>query len=442
MGAYALVICLAYALVPFAFKWSGNHLPTELWQQVGYGLLIVAGTLLLLIVIDTFAKRQAKRIVIERKLQHQLALGENYPVKLSVSHPFTSKRAVSVFDHIPNKCSFRKMPIDTTLEPGHTRTIEYDIRPTERGEDHFGLVEYLLTSPLGFWQFKGMSADTHTIRIYPNFAAIENFSLLAMENKTSQWGIRQRPRRGSGLEFHQLREYREGDSMRQVDWKATSRMRKLISREFQDERDQQIVFMLDCSRRMRAQDDELSHFDHALNSVLLLAYVALKQGDSVGIMTFGGDQPRWVPPVKGVGKINQLLNAVYDLYPTTNGADFRLAAEQLSTLCSKRSLVIMATDLRDEDTDDLYAAFTLLARRHLPLLANLRDDILDNLSSEQVKNYDDALSYWASQDYLRLRDLYQRKLKAKGVICLDVTPKQLPTGLINKYWEIKRSARL
>ncbi|MGQ0658030.1 MAG: DUF58 domain-containing protein [Chromatiales bacterium] len=139
---------------------------------------------------------------------------------------------------------------------------------------------------------------------------------------------RHKRRRGEGLEFHQLREYRGGDSLRQIDWKATSRQRKLVSREYQDERDQHVFFLVDCGRRMATKDGELSHFDMSLNAVLLLAYVALRQGDAVGVMTFSG-KPRYLPAQKGMPTLTRLLEFLFDLSAIT--ADLGLCARRLDS---------------------------------------------------------------------------------------------------------------
>ena len=126
------------------------------------------------------------------------------------------------------------------------------------------------------------------MRVYPNFRASAHFALLAAENQSRTTGVKQRQRRGAGLEFAELREYAQGDMPRHIDWKATARRRKLTTRAFRDEQDQQLVLLLDCGRRLRAVDDGQAHFDHALNAALLLAWVALRQGDRVGLLTFGG----------------------------------------------------------------------------------------------------------------------------------------------------------
>jgi uncharacterized protein (DUF58 family) len=277
--------------------------------------------------------------------------------------------------------------------------------------------------------------------VYPNFSAVAKYALMATDNRLSQMGVRKRRRRGEGLEFHQLREYRPGDSLRQVDWKATSRHRKLISREYQDSRDQQIVFMIDCGRRMTARDDDLSHFDHTLNSVLLLSYVALRQGDAVGLMTFSGER-RYIAPCKGAGMVNTVLNSIYDLQPSMQSPDYASAATELHKRLRKRSLVVMVTNLRDEDAGEVLPALNLLGRRHLVLLASLRESVLASVLAQPVNDFDDALRLSATQRYLLARRKVHDAVSKLGAMSLDVEPEKLPISMVNRYLDIKLSGRL
>ena len=161
---------------------------------------------------------------------------------------------------------------------------------------------------------------------------MKKFAALASGHRLPQLGIHHQRRRGEGSEFHQLRDYRPGDSLRQVDWKATARCRRLISRDYQDEQDQQVVCLLDCGRRMRSLDGRLSHFDHTLTALLLLAYVALRQGDAVGLLTFAGPE-RWVPPRKTRGTLDRLMAAVHDLEPGLEPTDYLAAAQAALSRC-------------------------------------------------------------------------------------------------------------
>jgi uncharacterized protein (DUF58 family) len=251
--------------------------------------------------------------------------------------------------------------------------------------------------------------------------------------------VRQRQRRGQGLEFHQLREFREGDSLRQIDWKATARQRTPIAREYQDERDQQIIFMLDCGRRMRSQDGELAHFDHALNACLLLSYVALRQGDAVGLCTFASDQPRYLSPVKGSGQLNVLLNTVYDLHSSQRSADYQAAITQLLSRQKRRALVVLVTNLRDEDDEELLTAVKRLGKQHRVLVASLREDVLDNLRDVPVQTLPEALAYCGTVVYLNARGELHERLSAHGVPVLDARPGELGTQLVTQYLSLKRS---
>jgi uncharacterized protein (DUF58 family) len=261
--------------------------------------------------------------------------------------------------------------------------------------------------------------------------------------------VLQRRRRGEGLDFHQLREYRVGDTSRQIDWKATARARRLISREYQDERDQRIVFLLDCGQRMRAREAPvdaaeraLSHFDHTVNALLLLAYVALRQGDAVGVLTFGHPKPRYFAPRKSVATVNLILNGLYDLEPTVAAPDYLVATEDLHARLSKRALVVILTNLRDEDDSLLVSALRLLRRRHLTLLANLREPSLDRVVRAGVARFDEALTYGAAAEYLRTRDATMARLRQQGVEIVDGYPQDLPRLLVNRYWDMKRAGRI
>jgi len=258
----------------------------------------------------------------------------------------------------------------------------------------------------------------------------------------SQMGVRQRQRRGLGLEFHQLRDFRDGDTLRQIDWKATARKRTPIAREYQDERDQQIVFLLDCGRRMRSQDDELSHFDHALNACLLLSYVALRQGDAVGLATFAGEQDQYVAPVKGQAHIGSLLNAVYALDSTRRPADYAAAINALLARQRRRALVVLVTNLRDEDDEELLGAVKRLGRQHRVLIASLREEVLDRLRHTQVQDYEQALAYCGTVDYLNARAGLHERLLAHGVPVLDARPKELGPELVGRYLAWKKAGVL
>lgn len=412
-------------------------IPTSL-KAINWGLLLA---LLTLAVLDALRLQRMPPVRVSRQMPGSLSLGRWAEVPLTIEHDFNAPLNIDLFDHVPDGLSFDNLPLTIELQPGQFSQISYRLRPLNRGHFTFEHCEVNLPSPLGLWSGRRLLDVSNQIRVYPDFARLYGGELLAVDNWLSQLGVHQRQRRGQGLEFHQLREFREGDSLRQIDWKATARQRAPIAREYQDERDQQIIIMLDCGRRMRSQDDELSHFDHALNACLLLGYVALRQGDAVGLSTFAGDQ-RYVTPVKGAGQLNVLLNAVYDLQSTQRPADYQVAVNQLLTRQKRRALVVLVTNLRDEDDEELLGAVRRLSARHRVLVASLREDTLDALRNLPVQTLPEALAYCGAVSYLNERGELHERLSAHGVPVVDVRPAELGAELVTQYLSWKRSAAL
>jgi uncharacterized protein (DUF58 family) len=407
--------------------------------SINWGLLLA---LLALAVLDALRLQRLPTPRITRQMPGSLALGRWGEVRLEVEHDFSEPMRIELFDHPPEGLSFEHLPLSIELQPGQRSLLGYRLRPLKRGHFSFAHCEISLPSPLGLWSGKRLLDVSDQTRVYPDFARLYGGELLAVDNWLSQLGVRQRQRRGQGLEFHQLREFREGDSLRQIDWKATARQRTPIAREYQDERDQQIIFLLDCGRRMRSQDDELSHFDHALNACLLLSYVALRQGDAVGLSTFASEQPRHLAPVKGTGQLNVLLNTVYDLDSTQRPADYQAAANQLLSRQKRRALVVLVTNLRDEDDDELLSAVKRLSAQHRVLVASLREETLDTLRQTPVQTLPEALAYCGTVNYLNERAELHERLSAHGVPVVDVRPAELGAELVTQYLSWKRSAAL
>ncbi|WPN97236.1 DUF58 domain-containing protein [Pseudomonas sp. MUP55] len=405
-------------------------------HAIAWGLLLA---LLLLAILDAIRLRRRPSPRVHRTLPGSLALGRWGEVRLSLEHDYPQPLTAQVFDHVPDGLVVDNLPQSIPLRPGERGELGYRVRPVRRGHFSFSRCEIHVPSPLGLWSARRRIEASDATRVYPDFARISGAQLQGVDNWLSQLGVRQHQRRGPGLEFHQLREFRDGDSLRQIDWKATARQRTPIAREYEDERDQQIVFMLDCGRRMRSQDDELSHFDHALNACLLMSYVALRQGDAVGLCTFAGDQPRYLAPVKGSGQLNVLLNAVYDLQSTRQTADYEAAASQLLARQKRRALVIVVTNLRDEDDEALLGAIQRIGRHHRVLVASLREEILDQLRHAPVQTLPEALAYSGAVDYLNRRNQLHDRLGAHGLAVLDSVPSALGAALVTRYLRWKKA---
>lgn len=391
--------------------------------------------------IDGVALRRVEAPRFRRALPRSLALEAWSDVGVELRTGDFVGAGLELIDGAPVSTETLGLPIALPDPPGLVARAVYRVRPFERGDAVFEPATMRATSPMRLWRYTARLGEAESIRVYPNFAATTRFDELVQSARTRDVGIKRQRLRGEGLEFHQLREYRPGDSIRQIDWKATSRKRELISREYEAEHDQRIVFLLDCSRRMRTKDGALSHFDHGLNAMILLAHVALRGGDAVGLLSFG-EERRWMPPGKGAATISRLLHQVYDLQPTTLGIDFRGAAEEFGRRQRRRSMVILLTRLRPEDEADLLPALRLLGRRHFVLVADLRQVELDARLARDPEDLGEAftaLGAWREQ--LDRKAMHER-LHVAGIRTLDVSPATLGPALVSRYFAAKRGGGL
>ena len=428
----ALVVLGLWLVLGVAASFDARLEPA--WGALGLALLAVA-------LVDGILARLRPLPRVERELPAALSLGVVTHVRLRIENPDRRPLELELMDHHPQESVVTGLPIELRVPANSHAECEYRLRPIARGDHVFEPVEVRFASPLGLWRRQGRCGSRFAVRVYPNFRAAVGYELLAAEDRVGALGIRRRRRRGEGLEFHQLREYRAGDSLRQIDWKATVRVQRTISREYQDERDQQIVFLLDCGRRLHTRDGERSHFDAALDAVLLAAHVALRQGDAVGLMTFSGPR-RWLAPRKGVGQVNALLNCVYDLETGPRPADYALAARDLVSTVRKRALVVLISNVRDDDAEELRPALQLLSRRHLVLLASLREVALADSLERPVADLAGALRVASIRLYLEQRKAALHTLERSGALLIDTEPKALPVALVNRYLEIKAAGVL
>ncbi|OMH39025.1 DUF58 domain-containing protein [Motiliproteus sp. MSK22-1] len=435
--ALALIAVLA-AVIAGLRVFSEWH---EALDNAGNALIALAVVMLGWALLDALVSLRRPAPELRRRLPQSLALNRPATVELCLIPTAKISERWLVQDHYPREGSSSASAIPCTTEAGRAVEVRYQWTPLERGDFLFDGLSLRCNSFWRFWHLQQRLPLQTSVKVFPDFARLRSELRPSSKSNYKNSGIRKRPKRGSGLDFHQLREYRQGDSLRQIDWRATSRRLQLISREYQDERDQQIIFMLDAGRRLLDQDDQLSHFDHALNALLMVAHVALKQGDAVAMMSFGGEN-RWVAPVKGVLNIGRLLNGFYDLQPQPVASDYIVAAESLIQRYRKRALVVLVTNLQDDSPEELAPAIRLLQKHHLVMVANLNEPSLLEKSKKPIEDLDDALGWCSIAEYQQGRQHTQERLRNSGVILVDTPPQGLLFRLSEAYLAVKAAGRL
>jgi uncharacterized protein (DUF58 family) len=417
-------------------------------QPVAWAAGVFAGALFVALVADYLWSRAAWRaseVRVIRRLPAAFAIGVRKAIQLQLENPSRHRWRMRVFDHCDASLVIAGLPLSLTLKPGTRLEIGYEVTPSRRGELAFEPADLRVRSRLGLCELLERAGGAATRRAYPDFAQVARYAWLASDRRLQEIGIKTFQQRGEGTDFKQLAEYRHGDAVRHIDWKATLRQGKPILREFQDERDQSVMLLIDCGRRMRAYDPEqgigTAHFDQVLNAVMLLSYVALRQGDAVGAVTFGTPEGegRVFAPRKGEHALNALMGALYSVQPSPTYSDYVSAARDFMRRQHKRSLVIVITNFRDEDGGELAAALKLLRTRHLVLLASLRERIVEDLAAQAIDSADAALEVGSAHLYeLARRDAFAR-LAARDALLVDAAPQSLGIELVNRYHAVKRA---
>ena len=330
------VLFVAAIVLAFVGRWEALYVLVALG---GFFLVLLDAVLLLL----------KGRVVFERELPARFALNQDTEIPFVLQNRGKMALRVRFFEGLPEECRYQSLPFEVPkLKAGQSMRSSYRVTFLARGDLNISAGYLEVRSLLGFWWKNQRVGEAAVARVYPNYVPALNYGLLATADRAELMGIVKPRNRGMSKEFHQLRDYQEGDGISQVDWKATSRFNRLITREYQEERDQTILLVPDCSIRTRAIDGELPILDHLLNAAILLSYIALGQGDKVGVMSFGGE-PQYLSPVKGSHGMARILDHLYNYQPTRDFGDYGELVSRIMRTQTKRCLVVVLTNLRTED---------------------------------------------------------------------------------------------
>lgn len=439
-----LLIAFLFVIATLASVWQMvEKQPITTIQQAIWLLLVIVvwGAL-----ADYWLSRKQNGVKIQRILPANIILGRETTVKLRITstNPKQNKPIpITVGDCLPPDWTTDTPEIITELLPMSHYGVEitYTAIPLLRGETHFGGTDYALPSRLGLWQmiFRQPENDDTPIKVLPDFADIYGADLMSFRRWLQMVGVKKNIKRGEGQDFFQLRDFLDGDNIRYIDWKATARNARPIVRQFQDEKDRQIVFLLDCSYEMQPLTDGKSILDHALTALLLLSYTATHHGDAVGLMTCNADNERFIPPAKGVTQVSQLINHIYDLEPTHQVFDLETAVERLLYQQKRRAWIIIITTL---DNDNAQENIVLLKRlqKHFPILTvGLRTHTVQDIVQTPIENTDQAHTYIGAKCRLDDEITAIKQLTAAQIPCIATYPNQLTAELINHYLNKKKS---
>lgn len=410
-------------------------LPVLLWVGLGYALLV-----LLLFVLDWRQAQPVTRFEVRREHDNRLSLGAQNAIQLHMRNRSPRPAHLWLRDEPPEEFVIDEQEriLTAVLPPRSSWTGHYQVQPLRRGDYAFGNVNLRWRGPLGLVVRQGKVDLTAPVKVYPNLLDVRRYDLLLRRNRLQEFGLRHARQFGEGTEFERLREYTPDDEYRRIDWKATARRHRPITVEYQTERSQNVMVVLDIGRMMQSPVAQIAKLDYVINAALLLTYVVTGKGDKVGMMSFADSVGQYLSPRQGRGQFYRMLELLYAVEAQPVEPDYRLALAYLATRLRKRALVVIFTDLSGGlSMQSLVSHVSVLAQRSLPLVVTISDPEVVAVSQQRPF---DSLSVYeraAAAQLLDERRLTLDQLQRQGVLTLDVPANQLSIAVINRYLELK-----
>jgi len=417
---------------------ASAYFPWLLYFGLGYGALLLG-----LVLADYALSPRPADFELWREHDSRLSLGAWNPI-----HVFVRHRAARGRLRGPWRCAVRdEAPVAFALDPTvlaaqvpsrETADLVYHARPPRRGDYQFGDLNLRWWGGLGLIVRQARYPAAGGVKVYPNLIDVRKYDLLVRRGRLHELGLRASKLRGQGTEFERLRDYLPDDEYRRIDWKATARRGKPISVEYETERSQNIVAVLDIGRLMRGPVGDLSKMDYAVNAVLMLAYVATLRGDKVGLMTFADQVEGYLVPRQGKGQFYRMLELLYGVQSQPVEPDYRRALAYLAAKQKKRSLVVCFTDLAGGlASEALLAGLIPVQQRHLALCVTVSDPGIVALAEQRPRNSAAVYEGTVAQQLLEQRQVTLETLRQRGVLTLDVPADRLTVAVINRYLELK-----
>jgi uncharacterized protein (DUF58 family) len=408
-------------------------------------MLAADAGLFLLATIDALAS-SSKLLTVSRRTPEVFSIGQPNPVTVELRSHTRRRLRVEITCELFEHASAEELPISLTMRGKARSVVRFRVVPRRRGAFALGALVVRYQSPLGLWKKQVRFPARQPVRVYPDVQSVRTWELLARQDRQHSL-MRTTRRLGGESEFEQLRDYSRDDEFRSIDWKATARRGKLTARQYQLESNQSLMFVLDGGRLMTGETAGLSLYDHALNATLMLAHVASRGADRVGLLSYAEEVQAFVPPSAGRKAVQKLIQASYALQPELVESDPERAFGLLNLRVRARTLVVLFTQVIDERAaEELIRVTRGLFPRHLPLIVLFRDVEVHALlegparaALPQAGEVGELELYTrgAAAELISWRDQLIRTLKNQGAMILDVDPSDLTPALINRYLDIK-----
>jgi uncharacterized protein (DUF58 family) len=427
---------IALGFIPMSLSWGR---PWLRWVVLAYdaGLLCLA-------VIDAKRSQLPKGVQITREFGGRFAVGAETEVQIKIQNSRPRPVSLSIKDEYPPQMKLSGLrEARVRLEAQRSAALVYGLTPLRRGRFEFGQTAVRFISSLRLAWCETKIGKPAAVKVYPNMRRAREAELKALGARSLVAAHRKTSWRGEGREFESLREYVRGDELRHISWTATARRGKLTTRQYQIERDQTILIALDAGRLMTARIENETKLDSAVHAALALMSAAARGGDNAGVMVFGRRIQSYLPPGRGHDHMDAALEALHAVEPEMIEPSYSRALEFVAANSKRRSLVVLLTDLVDEEgSKELLASLRLLRPRHLPLIVTIADRDLKAVVRDAPATVRELFTQSVAEEIMHLREAALRLVESQGGLALDVTAAALAPALLEKYLQVKERGLL
>ncbi|HLA09553.1 MAG TPA: DUF58 domain-containing protein [Pyrinomonadaceae bacterium] len=429
-------LLVALGFIPLILSWQ---IPWLRWVTLAYDVALLTAAF-----IDGRSSRLPTNLTLRRQFGGRFAVGANTEVRIQIENNSPSAITLFIKDEYPPQMTLLGERQARIRVPAQTiAALIYELRPPKRGSFQFGRIVVRFVSRLNLVWCETSIAAEQSVKVYPNMRRAREAELKALGARSLVAAHRKTSWRGEGREFESLRDYVRGDELRHISWTATARRGKLTTRQYQIERDQTILIVLDSGRLMTARIEQETKLDSAVHAALALMSAAARAGDNAGLMVFGRRIKSFLPPGRGHDHIDAALEALHAIEPEMIEPSYSRAFEFVSANSKKRSLVVLLTDLVDEEgSKELLTSLKLLRPRHLPLVVTIADRDLKALVSTSPANATELFSQSVAEEIIHHREAALRLVESQGGLALDVTAAALAPALLEKYLQVKERGLL
>ena len=426
----------ALAFIPLSLSWQW---PWLAWIALAYDLFLILAA-----IADAQLSQLPKGFEVDREFSGRFAMGAETEVRVHIKN--ASSRAVSLRlkdEYPPQMLLNGEREAQVRVDAHSGAKLIYGLKPPRRGRFEFGYTVLRFRSRFNLVWRDARGAEPVAVKVYPNLRRAREAELKALGARALVSSHRKTSWRGEGREFESMRDYVRGDELRHISWTATARRGKLTTRQYQIERDQTILVALDAGRLMTARIEQETKLDSAVHATLALFSAAARAGNNAGLVVFGRRIKSYLPPSRGRDQMDAALEALYAVEPEMIEPSYPHAFEFIAMNSKRRSLVVLLTDLVDEEgSKELLTSLNLLRPRHLPLVVTIADRDLKAVVQEAPASVRDLFTQSVAEEIIHHREAALRMVESIGGLALDVTAAALAPALLETYLRVKERGLL